>query len=191
MVDSQGFPGRLGRYLCEVRAGQFWRLENLGSFDGFLDRRFPESRRKACYLMAIHEHLTRIPKKGLKHVGWTKAAKGERNTNLFACEPQPTHRTYRSGIWSGCFQLGSIRRLPSSGGRESAGASSRIARHLAPVARADPRVRISCGVLHVQRDSRRPPRIRAAGRLIRREFWNGISENRGSTKQTLVSCNVE
>jgi hypothetical protein len=23
----------LGRYLCEVRAGQYWRLENLTSFD--------------------------------------------------------------------------------------------------------------------------------------------------------------
>jgi hypothetical protein len=23
----------LGRYLCEVRAGQYWRLDNLGSFD--------------------------------------------------------------------------------------------------------------------------------------------------------------
>src|ERR1019366_8675786 len=36
----------LGRYLCEVRAGQYWRLENLKSFDEFLARRFPESRRK-------------------------------------------------------------------------------------------------------------------------------------------------
>src|SRR5256884_676403 len=32
----------LGRYLCEVRAGQYWRLENLKSFDAFLERRFPE-----------------------------------------------------------------------------------------------------------------------------------------------------
>src|ERR1019366_439824 len=47
----------LGRYLCEVRAGQYWRLENLKSFDEFLARRFPESRRKAYYLMSIHEHL--------------------------------------------------------------------------------------------------------------------------------------
>ena len=31
----------LGRYLCEVRAGQYWRLENLKSFDDFLQRRFP------------------------------------------------------------------------------------------------------------------------------------------------------
>ncbi len=35
----------LGRYLCEIRAGQYWRLENLKSFDEFLERRFPEARR--------------------------------------------------------------------------------------------------------------------------------------------------
>ena len=28
----------LGKYLCEVRAGQYWRLENLKSFDEFLER---------------------------------------------------------------------------------------------------------------------------------------------------------
>ena len=44
------------------------------SFDEFLERRFPESRRKAYYLMAIHEHLPRVPKPELKLVGWTKAA---------------------------------------------------------------------------------------------------------------------
>ena len=44
----------LGRYLCEVRAGQYWRIEKLKSFDDFLARRFPESRRKAYYLMSIH-----------------------------------------------------------------------------------------------------------------------------------------
>jgi hypothetical protein len=63
----------LGRYLCEVRAGQYWRVDNLKSFDEFLERRFPESRRKAYYLMAIHEQLPRIPKPELKMVGWTKA----------------------------------------------------------------------------------------------------------------------
>ena len=63
----------LGQYLCEVRAGQYWRLENLKSFDEFLEKRFPESRRKAYYLMAIHEHLTRVPKRQLREVGWTKA----------------------------------------------------------------------------------------------------------------------
>jgi hypothetical protein len=56
----------LGRYLCETRAGQYWRMENLKSFDEFLEKRFPESRRKTSYLMAIHENLTRIPKSRLR-----------------------------------------------------------------------------------------------------------------------------
>ncbi len=62
----------LGRYLCEVRAGQYWRLENLKSFDEFLEQRFPESRRKAYYLMSIHEHLPPLVRRELKEVGWTK-----------------------------------------------------------------------------------------------------------------------
>ena len=62
----------LGRYLCEVRAGQYWRVERLTSFDDFLERRFPESRRKAYYLMSIHEHLPPQARKDLKEVGWTK-----------------------------------------------------------------------------------------------------------------------
>ncbi len=61
----------LGRYLCEVRAGQYWRLDQLSSFDEFLEKRFPESRRKAYYLMAIHEHLPPQARKKLKQVGWT------------------------------------------------------------------------------------------------------------------------
>lgn len=64
----------LGRYLCEVRAGQYWRLESLKSFDDFLQRRFPESRRKAYYLMSIHEQLPRQVRSELKQVGWSKAA---------------------------------------------------------------------------------------------------------------------
>ena len=62
----------LGRYLCEVRAGQYWRLESLKSFDDFLNRRFPESKRKAYYLMSIHEHLPPQARKELKKVGWAK-----------------------------------------------------------------------------------------------------------------------
>ncbi len=81
----------LGRYLCEVRAGQYWRLENLKSFDEFLERRFPESRRKAYYLMSIHEHLPPQVRRELKQVGWTKGrelaklarAEGQR----FDCAP--------------------------------------------------------------------------------------------------------
>jgi len=64
----------LGRYLCEVRAGQYWRVEKLKSFDEFLTRRFPESRRKAYYLMSIHEQLPRPARAELKEVGWSKAA---------------------------------------------------------------------------------------------------------------------
>jgi len=62
----------LGRYLCEVRAGQYWRLENLKSFNEFLERRFPESRRKAYYLMSIHENLPPQVRRELEQVGWTK-----------------------------------------------------------------------------------------------------------------------
>jgi hypothetical protein len=64
----------LGRYLCEVRAGQYWRVEKLASFDEYLSRKFPESRRKAYYLMSIHEQLPKEAKKDLKQVGWSKAA---------------------------------------------------------------------------------------------------------------------
>ena len=79
----------LGQYLCEVRSGQYWRLENLKSFDEFLEKRFPESRRKAYYLMAIHENLTRIPKPRLREVGWSKAAEmakvARRDGKAFDC----------------------------------------------------------------------------------------------------------
>ena len=71
----------LDRFLCEVRAGQYWRVDNVRSFDEFLERKFPESRRKAYYLMAIHEQLPRIHKVDLRRVGWAKAtelAKGAR-----------------------------------------------------------------------------------------------------------------
>src|SRR5215470_19331097 len=62
----------LGRYLCEVRAGQYWRMEKMKSFDEFLESRFPESRRKAYYLMSIHKHLPPQVRRELKQVGWTK-----------------------------------------------------------------------------------------------------------------------
>jgi hypothetical protein len=64
----------LGRYLCEVRAGQYWRVQNFTSFDDFLAHRFPDSRRKAYYLMSIHEHLPKQNKKDLLQIGWRKAA---------------------------------------------------------------------------------------------------------------------
>ena len=57
---------------CARYGGAYWRLEQLKSFDEFLERRFPESRRKAYYLMSIHEHLPPQARKDLKQVGWTK-----------------------------------------------------------------------------------------------------------------------
>ena len=81
----------LGEYLCEVRAKQYWRLERLASFDDFLAKRFPDSRRKAYYLMTIHEHLTRVPKSQLREIGWTKARElvkvARREGPEFACAP--------------------------------------------------------------------------------------------------------
>jgi hypothetical protein len=79
----------LGRYLCEVRAGQYWRVERLASFDDFLERRFPESRRKAYYLMSIHEHLPPQARRELKQVGWTKGVElakiARRDAEHFDC----------------------------------------------------------------------------------------------------------
>jgi hypothetical protein len=81
----------LGEYLCEVRSKQYWRLEKLKSFDEFLEKRFPDSRRKAYYLMTIHEHLTRVPKPLLQEIGWTKARElvkvARRDGPEFACAP--------------------------------------------------------------------------------------------------------
>ena len=81
----------LGEYLCEVRAKQYWRLERLNSFDEFLAKRFPDSRRKAYYLMTIHEHLTRVPKPQLREIGWVKARElvkvARRDGPEFACAP--------------------------------------------------------------------------------------------------------
>jgi hypothetical protein len=45
----------------------------MSSFDDFLENRVPDSRRKAYYLMAIHESLTRVSKQPLREIGWTKA----------------------------------------------------------------------------------------------------------------------
>jgi hypothetical protein len=48
-------------------------VDNVRSFDEFLERRFPESRHEAYHLMAIHEQLSRIHKVELQQVGWIKA----------------------------------------------------------------------------------------------------------------------
>ena len=60
----------LGRYLCEVRAGQYWRLDNAEVVRSSSWRRsFPDSRRKAYYLMSIHEHLPPRGQEGAEECG--------------------------------------------------------------------------------------------------------------------------
>ena len=62
----------LGKYLCEVRKQGYWRL-GYKSFEHFLEAKFPDSRRKAYYLMSIHDHLRQIPTQEIEQLGWSKA----------------------------------------------------------------------------------------------------------------------
>src|SRR2546422_6325707 len=62
----------LGRYLCEVRAGQYWRLEDLKSFDEFLERRVSGAERQAYFLMFNHEDLPPQGRRGVKEIGWAE-----------------------------------------------------------------------------------------------------------------------
>ena len=97
----------LGSYLCEVRAGQYWRLENLKSFDEFLEGGFRNRGRKAYYLMSIHEHLPPQARKELKEVGWTKGLElakigaagraGLRLCNLVAQSPRDAEGGVQAG----------------------------------------------------------------------------------------------
>ena len=100
----------LGRYLCEVRAGQYWRLEKLKSFDEFLERRFPESRRKAYYLMSIHEHLPPQARRqlrrsdGRRDSSWRKWRGGTGRGSIVqpgCTKPKRCPRKCFGGRWSG------------------------------------------------------------------------------------------
>jgi len=62
----------LGKCLCEVRKQGYWRL-GYRSFEDFLESKFPDSRRKAYYLMSIHDHLKMIPTAEIEGLGWSKA----------------------------------------------------------------------------------------------------------------------
>ena len=62
----------LGKHLCEVRNKGYWRL-GYKSFEHFLEAKFPDSRRKAYYLMSIHDHLKQIPTAAIEELGWSKA----------------------------------------------------------------------------------------------------------------------
>jgi hypothetical protein len=73
-IDSQKDQrfAELGKYLCEVRKQGYWRL-GYRSFEDFLEAKFPDSRRKAYYLMSIHDHLKMIPTAEIEQLGWSKA----------------------------------------------------------------------------------------------------------------------
>ena len=62
----------LGKHLCEVRNQGYWRLGHK-SFEAFLEAKFPDSRRKAYYLMSIHDNLRQIPTEEIENLGWSKA----------------------------------------------------------------------------------------------------------------------
>jgi len=62
----------LGKHLCEVRKHGYWRL-GYKSFEAYLEEKFPDSRRKAYYLMSIHDHLRPIPAPEIEELGWSKA----------------------------------------------------------------------------------------------------------------------
>jgi hypothetical protein len=108
----------LGRYLCEVRAGQYWRMENLKSFDEFLERRFPESRRKAYYLMSIHEHLPPEVKRELKQVGWSKALE------LAKLARSRTGQEFKSANWLHRAKMLSLREFQREVEKELTGRDS-------------------------------------------------------------------
>ena len=62
----------LGKHLCEVRKQGYWRL-GYPSFEAYLEEKFPDSRRKAYYLMSIHDQLRQIPAAEIEELGWGKA----------------------------------------------------------------------------------------------------------------------
>jgi hypothetical protein len=62
----------LGKHLCEVREEKYWML-GYKSFEAYLEAEFPDCRRKAYYLMSIHDHLKQIPTWEIEALGWSKA----------------------------------------------------------------------------------------------------------------------
>ncbi len=81
----------LGKYLCEARDHGYWRL-GYKSFEQFLEAKFPDSRRKAYYLMSIHDHLRQIPTKEIEDLGWSKALE-------LAKVARSEGRRFDSAIW--------------------------------------------------------------------------------------------
>ena len=83
-----GGPRRLGGGLTQKPwensnlPGMLWvgdrneerrRMVGYQSFEAYLEEKFPDSRRKAYYLMSIHDHLGQIPAPEIEDLGWSKA----------------------------------------------------------------------------------------------------------------------
>ena len=55
---------------CGTRGTGGWGTQ---SFEAYLEKKFPDGRRKAYYLMSIHDHLKQIPTPEIEDLGWAKA----------------------------------------------------------------------------------------------------------------------
>ncbi|MEK7280726.1 MAG: hypothetical protein AAB037_00020, partial [Chloroflexota bacterium] len=89
-------------YLCEVRDREHWRLEQgCHNFEEYLARKFPASRRKAYYLMSIHDHLRPfLQQREIDQIGWSKGAE-------LAKVARSQGRAFQSATW-----LHKARQLP-------------------------------------------------------------------------------
>jgi hypothetical protein len=63
----------LGRYLCEVRAGQYWRLERTKSLDDFPRKTIPRLATESLLPDGNPRKSDARPKQQLREIGWTKA----------------------------------------------------------------------------------------------------------------------
>src|SRR3989442_12118630 len=56
----------LGHYLCEVRAGQYWRGGDMKGLGRVLQRAVPQLRTKNSFLIFLHQHLPPRPSPELR-----------------------------------------------------------------------------------------------------------------------------
>jgi hypothetical protein len=97
----------LGRYLCEVRAGQYWRLEELKCFDEFLERRFPGIAAEGLLPYVNSRTSAAAGEEGFEEASWAKgielaklARRGPaalRLCNLVAQSPSDADRRIQAG----------------------------------------------------------------------------------------------
>ena len=64
----------------------------LGAGSSFLVPKFPDGRRKAYYLMSIHDHLKQIPTPEIEDLGWAKELE-------LAKVARPEGQGFNSAVW--------------------------------------------------------------------------------------------